>query len=153
MGNKKAKAQGNGAASSSAMDASLHMIIVEVVASTKKKKYRERDDKNDARWNAFLDSINQKSKLEEAKVEAAKVTAHATLLQAMKEAPQAAVTKMKEDSKILTADTSMMDDDAKAWYKMAQECIMQEMKAATKQSATSQQPTPPTAPLHPPSAP
>jgi hypothetical protein len=77
----------------------------------------------------------------------------------MKVALQAAVTKMKEDSKILTADTLMMDDDAKAWYKMAQECIMQEMKATAEQPpmpqqpATSQRPTLPIAPLHPSSAP
>jgi hypothetical protein len=37
----------------------------------------------------------------------------------MNEASQHALTKMKEDSKILMADTSMMDDDAKTWYKMA----------------------------------
>jgi hypothetical protein len=42
----------------------------------------------------------------------------------MNEASQAAVTKMKEDSKILTADTLVMDDDAKAWYKMARAYIM-----------------------------
>jgi hypothetical protein len=77
----------------------------------------------------------------------------------MKVALQAAVTKMKEDSKILTADTLMMDDDAKAWYKMAQECIMQEMKATAEQPPTPQQPamshrpTLPIALLHPPSAP
>jgi hypothetical protein len=32
--------------------------------------------------------------------------------------------------KIMTANTSMMDDDAKAWYKMAWACILQEMNAA-----------------------
>jgi hypothetical protein len=37
----------------------------------------------------------------------------------MNDASQHALTKMKEDSKILMADTSMMDDDAKTWYKMA----------------------------------
>jgi hypothetical protein len=67
----------------------------------------------------LLDKTDRKIKLEEAKFQAAKVPAHATLLQAMNEASQHTLTKMKEDSKILMADTSMMDDDAKTWYKMA----------------------------------
>jgi hypothetical protein len=50
-----------------------------------------------------LDKAKHKIKLEKAKVEAAKVAAQATLTHAMNESPQAAVTKMKEDSKILTA--------------------------------------------------
>jgi hypothetical protein len=48
----------------------------------------------------------------------------------MNEASEVAVTKMKEDSKIMMADTSMMDDDAKVWYKMARACILQEMNTA-----------------------
>jgi hypothetical protein len=44
MGNKKGKAQRNGATSSRAMDASLHIMIAEVVANTKKRYiYRERE--------------------------------------------------------------------------------------------------------------
>ncbi|KAK1683506.1 hypothetical protein QYE76_044354 [Lolium multiflorum] len=35
--------------------------------------------------------------------------------------------QMKEDAKILTADTSFMDDDAKAWFKLARSRIMKEM--------------------------
>jgi hypothetical protein len=72
-----------------------------------------------------LDKADQKIKLEEAKVKAAKAVAHATLLQAMNKVSQTAVTKMNEYSKILTADTLVMDDDAKAWYKMARARSMQ----------------------------
>jgi hypothetical protein len=45
---------------------------------------------------------------------------------------------MKEDAKILMADTSMMDDDVKAWYMMVRAHIMEHMKAAaTHISSTS----------------
>jgi hypothetical protein len=56
-----------------------------------------------------------KIKLDEAKVEATKVAAQAALIHAMNESSQAMVTKMKENVNILTADTSTLDDDAKAW--------------------------------------
>jgi predicted house-cleaning NTP pyrophosphatase (Maf/HAM1 superfamily) len=77
-----------------------------------------------------------KIKLDEAKVEATKVVAQATLIRAMNESAQAKVTKMKEDAKILTADTSTMEDDAKAWYKMARDSVMKEMiqEAAAEQT-------------------
>jgi hypothetical protein len=66
-----------------------------------------------------LDKVTQIIKLEDAKVEAAKVTFQATLIYAMTESPQVTLTKMKEHSKILTVDTTTMDDDTNAWYKMA----------------------------------
>jgi hypothetical protein len=56
IGNKKAKAQRNGAAS---MEPSLDMMIAEVVASTKVRD-EERDDKSDARWKVLLDKDYQK---------------------------------------------------------------------------------------------
>jgi hypothetical protein len=45
--------------------------------------------------------------------------AHATMIKAMNKALQLVVTKMKEDSEILTADTLNMDPSMKAWYMMA----------------------------------
>jgi hypothetical protein len=69
MGNKKGKAQRNGATSSRAMDASLHIMIAEVVANTKKRYiYIERDDKNDARWNALLTVLIKRSRLRRPKL-------------------------------------------------------------------------------------
>jgi hypothetical protein len=84
----------------------------------------------------FADKSAHKIKLDEAKVEATKVVAQATLIRAMNESAQAKVTKMKEDAKILTADTSTMEDDAKAWYKMARDSVMKEMmqEAAAEQT-------------------
>jgi hypothetical protein len=58
IGNKKSKAQRNGASS---MEPSLDMMIAEVVASTK-VRYEERDDKSDARWKALLDKDYKKGK-------------------------------------------------------------------------------------------
>jgi hypothetical protein len=56
------------------MDASLDNMIAEVVKCTKERD-EERDDKNDASWKVLLDKDDQTIKLEEAKVEAAKVGA------------------------------------------------------------------------------
>jgi hypothetical protein len=100
------------------MEATIDMLIGDMVSSSNDKD-DERDEKNGPRWMALLDKAEHKIKLKEAKVEAAKVASQATLIHAMNDSSEAAVTKMKEDSKILIADTATMDDDAKAWYQMA----------------------------------
>jgi hypothetical protein len=75
-----------------------------------------------------LDKAKHKIKLEEAKVGAAQ----ATLIHSMNESFEATVTKVNDDSKIFTAYTSTMDDDANAWYKMAHARIMKEMVVASE---------------------
>lgn len=108
-----------------AIGASNDVLIAEVVSSSKKKD-NGRNEKTDQRWSALLDKAASKIKLEEAKVETAKVAAQGTLIHAMNETALAKVNKMKEDAKILTTDTSFMDDDAKAWFKMAWARIMKD---------------------------
>jgi hypothetical protein len=56
----------------------------------------------------------------------------ATLIHSMNESFEATVTKVNDDSKIFTAYTSTMDDDAEAWYKMAHARIMKEMVVASE---------------------
>jgi cell fate regulator YaaT (PSP1 superfamily) len=70
IGQKKAKAQRN--VSTSGVDASVDTMIAEVVKCTKERD-EERDDKNDATWKVLFEKADQKIKLKEAKVEAAKV--------------------------------------------------------------------------------
>ena len=82
-----------------------------------------------------MDKAEHKIKLEEAKVEAAKVAAQATLLHAMNESAEAKVTKM--------------EDDAKAWYKMARARIMREMLAEAEPLAST---TPVASSAEPPAA-
>jgi hypothetical protein len=79
----------------------------------------------------LLDKTEQKIKLSDVKVEAAKFAAQATLIHAMNESLQATVTKMKDHFNNLMADTSIMNDDSKAWYKMARARIMKEMMASS----------------------
>jgi hypothetical protein len=103
------------------MEASLDSMIAKVVASIE-----ERDDMNDARWKALLDKAGQKIKFEKVKVKVGKVAAHATL-QTSHESVASRGDQDERGSKILTVDTSMMDDDTKAWCKMVWARIMQEM--------------------------
>jgi hypothetical protein len=52
------------------------------------------------------------------------------LIKSINEASQLPVTKMVGESKILTADSSNLCVEAKAWYAMKSRCIMEEMKMA-----------------------
>jgi hypothetical protein len=80
------------------------MLISEVVSSWKDRD-DEWDEKNDQRCKLLLNKDGHKIKLKEPKVEAPKITSQARLIHSMNDSLQATVTKMKEDSKILTQVT------------------------------------------------
>jgi hypothetical protein len=95
--------------SSVAVDEELHKMMLET--SNNNKERRARDE---VRWALMFDNTEKKIELKRAKAEAAKIEANATMIKALNEASQLAVTKMVEEAKILTTDTSTMGPEEQA---------------------------------------
>jgi hypothetical protein len=114
---EKAKARRNGAASRPWWKDSI-----------KKSGRQDRDQKTDTRWIFLIHHSEKKMELETARIEAAKMEAHVTLIKAIDEVCQLKVTKMAEDSKFFTANMSNMDADVKAWFLTTHKHIIDEIR-------------------------
>ena len=64
--------------------------------------------------------------VEKEKAHAAMMQADTARIQAMSEASQSVTRKMKEDSKILTADLSGYTPEVRAWFQLSQQRILRE---------------------------
>jgi hypothetical protein len=87
----------------------LHKMMLETSSNNKERRARD-----EVRWALMFDNTKKKIELKRAKAEAAKIEANATMIKALNEASQLEVTKMIEEAKILTTDTSTMDPEEQA---------------------------------------
>jgi hypothetical protein len=102
------------------------------MVSSFKDKDDERDENNDQRWKALSDKAEYKIIWRRLRLCQSRRPRHPHPCHKRVGASGGDQDEgQKEDSKILMADTSIMDDDAKAWYKMAQAHIMKEMMEAS----------------------
>ena len=99
----------------------------------------------------------EKIKLEKERLEVEREKAHAAIMQAdtarmqaMSDVSQSVTRKMKEESRILTADLSAYTPKVQAWFKINQQRILCEMGVLPPEPTpmdTTGQPTPTTTPM------
>jgi hypothetical protein len=125
FGNKKTKAERSVALALTTIDASIEKMVSCFTAEDK-----GRDERGAAVWKTMLDKQDIKIGLDNEKVEAAKMEAHASMMKAMNEASTIALAKITQEAKILMADMSNMDSLARVWHEMCRERIGKEVVAA-----------------------
>jgi hypothetical protein len=83
----------------------------------------------------MYETQHKKLKLENERVDVAKLEAQATMIKEMNESTNVALSNRKEEAKILQADMSIMDPLARAWYMMYRERIGKEVLTAQEAAA------------------
>lgn len=101
-GHKKAKAARN--AHDAEDEAEYKKLLADV-----KTSHAQRNDANEARWREVLDTAQQKTQIEAAKVNVAKVEVQASMIHAIN-------AQMAEEANILSRDTSNLAVDIQLWY-------------------------------------
>jgi hypothetical protein len=127
MGNKKAKQAREDAPAMERLQSSIEKCITGVATNyaAREEKEAAREVKFDARWDKMFEK-------QEVKIDLLKTNV--------------AAIKKKEDLALLTADTSSMCAEVKAWHKVQCDIILAEMRPPSATSTTTPASNPPEAP-------